>query len=330
MNKTNENKGLSEYVVQMNNVTKIYNNLTAIKDISFSVKKGEIVGFLGPNGAGKTTTMNILTGCLSSTYGKVKIAGNDILHNPEAAKKCIGYLPERPPLYDNMTVKEYLKFVCGLKKIKNYKDQIQNVCDLCQITSYSNKLIGQLSKGYRQRVGIAQSLLGEPDVLILDEPTSGLDPSQIVQTRNLIKSFAKDRTVILSTHILSEIQAICDRIIIINKSKIIADDTEENLIKSTTKNLNYTLRVSCESEKEVLNSLKDLADKLFITKITTTCKDIIELEITPLIDDDIALDISNALMKNEIPILYFKDNATTLEQVFLNLIENSESIAVNW
>ena len=210
----------TENLIVVKNITKKYNKFTAIKDISFSIKKGEIVGFLGPNGAGKTTTMNILSGYISTTEGTVEIAEYDIFNDPKNAKKCIVYLPERPPLYDYMTINEYLQFVCNLKKIQSANEEIIKVCEACKISQYKNKLIGQLSKGYRQRVGIAQALLGNPPVLILDEPTSGLDPSQIVQTRDLIKSLSNDHTVILSTHILSEIQAICDRIIIINNGTI--------------------------------------------------------------------------------------------------------------
>ena len=203
-------------VIFVENVTKAYGNFLALKNVSFSVKDGEIVGFLGLNGAGKTTTMNILTGCISYTKGKVKILEYDIFDNSLKAKQNIGYLPENPPLYQNMTVFEYLKFVCEIKKVKEIKKEVERVVELCELKGKENKLIFGLSKGFKQRVGIAQALVNSPKVLILDEPTSGLDPAQIVKVRELIRSLKKDHTVILSTHILGEIQAVCDRIIIIN------------------------------------------------------------------------------------------------------------------
>ncbi len=326
MNNTNVSNNSPENLIVVKNITKKYNQFTAIENVSFSIKKGEIIGFLGPNGAGKTTTMNILTGYISSTQGTVEIAGHDIFNDSENAKKCIGYLPEHPPLYDYMTVNEYLQFVCDLKKIKSSKEEIARVCESCKISQYMNKLIGKLSKGYRQRVGIAQALLGNPPVLILDEPTSGLDPSQIVQTRELIKSLSNDHTVILSTHILSEIQAICDRIIIINHGKIIANDTEKNILKNNKMDNEYHLKLSCNSKEIVQKSLQAISKIVKIKNISLVDNNIVEINLIPLVKRQINLDISKTFMENNIPILYFKDNSTTLEQIFINLIESTSNL----
>lgn len=217
-------------MIEINHLVKKYGGNYAVNDISFSVKAGEIVGFLGPNGAGKTTTMNILTGYLSATSGTAKIAGIDVLENPMEAKKHIGFLPEHPPLYLDMTVKEYLNFVYGLKKCTlNKKKHIAEICSVLEIDAAANRPISHLSKGYRQRVGIAQALVGNPDILILDEPTVGLDPKQIIDIRSLISGLGKKHTIILSSHILPEVQAVCDRIIIINNGKIAADSPTEKL-----------------------------------------------------------------------------------------------------
>ena len=217
-------------MIEVQGLTKRYGSKVAVDDISFTVNKGEILGFLGPNGAGKSTTMNILTGYLSSNIGSVKIGEYDILEDPMKAKAKIGYLPENPPLYMDMTVKEYLDFVYDLKKVKiPRKRHIDEICGIVKITDVYNRIIKNLSKGYKQRVGLAQALVGNPEVLILDEPTVGLDPKQIIDIRKLIKDLGKKHTVILSSHILPEIQAVCDRVIIINRGRIVADDTAENL-----------------------------------------------------------------------------------------------------
>lgn len=326
MNNSNHSNNSTKNLIVAKNITKKYNQFTAVEDVSFSIKKGEIVGFLGPNGAGKTTTMNILSGYISSTEGTVEIAGYDIFNDPKNAKKCIGYLPERPPLYDYMTVSEYLQFVCDLKKVQSPAKKIIRVCESCKISQYKNKLIGQLSKGYRQRVGIAQALLGNPPALILDEPTSGLDPSQIVQTRDLIKSLSNDHTVILSTHILSEIQAICDRIIIINNGKIIANDTEKNILKNNTTDNEYHLKLSCNSKEMLQKALQKISKIVKLKSISLIDKNVIEIKLVSTVKKQINIEISKALMENNIPILYFKDSSTTLEQVFINLIESKSNL----
>lgn len=217
-------------MIEINHLVKKYGSAYAVDDISFSVSEGEVLGFLGPNGAGKTTTMNILTGYLSATSGSAKIAGIDVLENPIGAKKHIGFLPEHPPLYLDMTVKEYLSFVYNLKKCTfNKKKHIDEICEVLRIEDVYKRPISHLSKGYRQRVGIAQALIGNPDVLIFDEPTVGLDPKQIIEIRNLITALGKKHTVILSSHILPEVQSVCGRIVIINKGKIVADAKTDEL-----------------------------------------------------------------------------------------------------
>ena len=219
-------------MIEVRNLTKHYGDKIAVNDISFTVEDGEILGFLGPNGAGKSTTMNMLTGYISSTSGTALINGIDILDDPIKAKANIGYLPEIPPLYIDMTVKSYLNFIFDLKKCKlPRKAHLSDICELCKVTDVKDRIIKHLSKGYKQRVGLAQALIGNPPVLVLDEPTVGLDPKQIIEIRNLIKKLGRTHTVILSSHILSEIQAVCDRVIIINKGEIAADDTADNLSK---------------------------------------------------------------------------------------------------
>ena len=221
----------SNIIIEANNLTKVYGNNKAVSDISFKIEKGRIYGFLGPNGAGKSTTMNMMTGCLSSTKGNVTVGGYDILEEPEKAKKLIGYLPELPPLYMDRTPYEYLKFVAEAKRVPRSEmaSQLEYVMEVTNIKDVSDRLIKNLSKGYKQRVGVAQALLGDPEVVILDEPTVGLDPRQIIEIRDLIKELGKKHTVILSSHILSEVQAVCDMIIIISKGKLIACDTPERL-----------------------------------------------------------------------------------------------------
>ena len=231
-------------MIKIENLTKRYGNKYALSGISFEVNKGEIVGFLGPNGAGKSTTMNILTGFLSFTDGKVEINGLDILDYPDEAKKNIGYLPEQPPLYLDMTVSEYLNFIYDLKGCKlNRKKHIAEIIEVVRLTDVRGRLIGNLSKGYRQRVGIGQALVGNPQVIILDEPTVGLDPRQVVEIRNLIRTLGLDHTVILSTHILSEVQAVCDRVIIINKGKIVADRKTEDIASAVSGNSRMSVKI---------------------------------------------------------------------------------------
>jgi ABC-2 type transport system ATP-binding protein len=220
--------------ILVKNVTKTYKNQKALNDISFKIKKGEIVGFLGPNGAGKSTTMKILTCYIPPSQGTAEVCGLNVLEEPEEVKKKIGYLPEHNPLYLDMYVKEYLGFVANIHQLKNIKKRVDEIIEIVGLQREKNKKIVALSKGYRQRIGIAQAMIHDPEVLILDEPTSGLDPNQLDEIRNLIKRIGQEKTVLLSTHIMQEVEAICDRVIIINKGKLVADDTSEHLTQSTT------------------------------------------------------------------------------------------------
>ena len=243
-------------MIEVSGLTKYYGDHLAVDNISFTVEDGEILGFLGPNGAGKSTTMNMLTGYISSSSGQALINGVDILEDPIKAKANIGYLPELPPLYQDMTVMGYLNFVYDLKKCKlPRKSHLTEICNLCKISDVSHRIIRRLSKGYRQRVGIAQALIGNPPIIILDEPTVGLDPKQIIDIRNLIKKLGKRHTLILSSHILSEIQAVCDRVIIINKGKMAADDTMENLTKSIVSTNRLIVRLDGVRD-EVLGAIR--------------------------------------------------------------------------
>lgn len=237
-------------MIEITHLTKKYGSHVAVDDVSFTVEKGKIYGFLGPNGAGKSTTMNIITGYLGATAGEVKINGFDILKQPEEAKKSVGYLPELPPLYVDMTIKEYLKFAAELKQIpkKQRKEQLEKAMEMTGILEMQNRLIRNLSKGYKQRAGLAQAILGLPEVVILDEPTVGLDPKQINEIRELIKQLGEEHTVILSSHILSEISAVCDHIFILSQGKLVASDTTENLLAQMQGQMELTLEVKGEQE----------------------------------------------------------------------------------
>ena len=245
-------------MIEVKNLTKRYGNNVALDNVSFSVEEGKILGFLGPNGAGKSTTMNIITGYLSSTEGTVTVGGYDILENPNEVKKLIGYLPEIPPLYMDMTVKEYLNFMYDLKKVTLPREKhIQEICRLVKIQNVYKRLIGNLSKGYKQRVGIAQALLGNPPVLILDEPTVGLDPKQIIEIRKLIKDLGRQHTVILSSHILPEVQAVCERVIIINNGKLVADGATDRLAHDLSNDHRLIFRVD-GPENQVYHALNSM------------------------------------------------------------------------
>ena len=237
-------------MIQVSHLTKYYGDFLAVNDLSFEIQDGHVYGFLGPNGAGKSTTMNIMTGCLSPTDGTVKIGGFDILEQPEAAKKLIGYLPEQPPLYPNETPQEYLTFVGEAKGLRGrqLREEIDSAVQSAGIENVRDRLIGTLSKGYRQRVGIAQALLGKPQVIILDEPTVGLDPIQIIEIRDFIKELGKTHTVILSSHILSEVQAVCEQVLIISKGKLVAFDAPENLEKLLLASNGVTFQVEAGKE----------------------------------------------------------------------------------
>ncbi|MBQ8649126.1 MAG: ATP-binding cassette domain-containing protein [Clostridia bacterium] len=311
-------------MIEVTGLYKRYGTHLAVNDVSFSVEKGEIVGFLGPNGAGKSTTMNIITGYLSLTRGKVVIDGFDILENPEEAKKRIGYLPEIPPVYVDMTVREYLNFVYDLKKVRfPKKAHINEIMRLVRIEEVSERLIKHLSKGYRQRVGFAQALVGNPDILILDEPTVGLDPKQIIEIRELIEKLGKNHTIILSSHILSEIQAVCKRIIVINNGKIVADDTPERLSEKLSEDLSLLATVVCDGEnmKNALAEVDGVKEVAFEESEEDSAYDFV---ITPEGDADIRREIFRCIAENGGEMLSFTDNKMTLEQIFLKLTENAQ------
>lgn len=313
-------------MIEVKNLSKRYGVHLAVKDASFSISKGEIVGFLGPNGAGKSTIMNILTGYISLTSGSATIGGFDIVDHPEQAKRHIGYLPEHPPLYLDMTVREYLNFIYDLKKVKfPKKPHIDEICKLVSIENVEKRLIKNLSKGYRQRVGVAQALVGNPDVLILDEPTVGLDPKQITQFRKLIEALGKHHTVIVSSHILSEIQAVCKRILIINNGEIVADDTADNLAKNLSSDHTLTLRVQ-GPQAEIEKTLLGIRGVLSVKCLGVVEKGSLDFEIEPEEDTDVRKEIFNRMSDRKWPILEFTTEEMSLENIFLRLTDGKFTV----
>ncbi len=307
-------------MIKVKNLSKKYGSNIALDDVSFSVKSGEIAGFLGPNGAGKTTTMNIITGYLSSTSGTVTIDGFDILEQPTEAKKRIGYLPEVPPLYPDMTVNEYLSFIYELKgATQNKEGHFKEICDLTGISSVRGRLIKNLSKGYRQRVGIAQTLVGNPPVLILDEPTVGLDPKQIIEVRSLIKKLGKKHTVILSSHILSEVQAICDRIIVLNNGKLVADSTSQSLSDKLTDGHSLIVKA--------VGKASDIQAALNSVKTVKRCEKLsekdgeVEFSVTLSGVESARQDIFFAMAAKKLPIIEMKQREYSLEDIFMSLVD---------
>ena len=312
-------------MIEVSNLVKKYGGHTAVDHLSFQIEKGKIYGFLGPNGAGKSTTMNMITGYIASTEGKVMIDGHDILEEPEAAKKCIGYLPEMPPLYFDMTVLEYMKFAADLKKIpRNQKDkQIKEVMDMVKITDMKDRLIKNLSKGYRQRVGLAQAILGYPEVIILDEPTVGLDPKQIIEIRDLIKSLKQKHTVILSSHILSEVRAVCDYVLIISHGKLVASDTPDNLERLAAGSNSLLMKV--KGEKDTIR--KDLETIEGVTGVEMSYDSDEELWKTKVSiqeNVDIREKVFYAMAKANCPIYEMQVKRVSLEDVFLELTEGEK------
>lgn len=307
-------------MIEVKNLVKKYGDHLAVDHLSFTVKQGQIYGFLGPNGAGKSTTMNIMTGYLGATEGEVLINGHDILKEPEEAKKCIGYLPEIPPLYTDMTVSEYLKFVAELKKIKKAERQaaVDEVLELTGLYDVAQRLIKNLSKGYRQRVGLAQAIIGFPEIIILDEPMVGLDPIQIIEIRELIRKLAEKHTVILSSHILAEVQEMCDYIMIISKGKLVASDTPENLEKlmGTTEKLTVEAEATQEEVEEVLTSLGEQ----IIWAVASVQDGVVTVEIE-IAEDDMRKEIARAFASAGCPLLTLKKETVSLEDVFLELTE---------
>lgn len=312
-------------MIQVENLVKKYGDKWAVNNISFTVGEGEILGFLGPNGAGKSTTMNILTGYLSATSGSAKIGGVDILEDPIEAKKQIGFLPEHPPLYLDMTVKEYLDFVYDIKKVDfPRRPHINEICELVKIQDVYGRQIQHLSKGYRQRVGLAQALMGNPKVLILDEPTVGLDPRQIIEIRNLIKKLGKNHTVILSTHILQEVQSVCDRILIINKGQIVADGNAEALTYKAAGNRKLVARIA-GSKVEVAKLLRSIPDVLRVESLGSKeagSNDYL-IESSPVVD--IRKILFRTLANSQYAMIGLKSMDMSLEDMFVKLVTEDSS-----
>lgn len=307
-------------MIEVKNLTKNYGSHVAVDDISFSIAEGEIIGFLGPNGAGKSTTMNMLTGYLSATAGDIVIDGHDILNEPNEAKASIGYLPELPPLYMDMTVREYLNFMYDLKKCKLPRAaHIAEICRIVKIEGVFERLIKNLSKGYRQRIGIAQALIGNPPVLILDEPTVGLDPMQIIEIRTLIKTLGKHHTVILSSHILPEVEAVCDRLIIINRGHIVANATPKQLSEQYAGSHHLTVRVA-GAEDAVVELVKKIPGVKKLSVLGTKEPGSIDLLIEQEDDADIRAELFSRLAARHWPILSLKSSERTLEEIFTALI----------
>lgn len=315
-------------MIEVRNLVKQYGDHLAVDHLSFTVKKGQIYGFLGPNGAGKSTTMNIMTGYIGATEGQVIINGHDIMEEPEEAKKCIGYLPELPPLYIDMTVKEYLTFAADLKKVPRakIKESVTKAMELTGLTAMQKRLIRNLSKGYRQRVGLAQAIISMPEIIILDEPTVGLDPAQIIEIRDLIKNLAKEHTVILSSHILSEVSAVCDHILIIAHGKLVASDTPENLEKMMQ---GYTtLELTAKATKSEIESILSDYDCIKELSFKSVTEDgATSFNIKTDIDVDLREQLFYTFAQHHYPLLQLQQVTVSLEDVFLRLTSQADDEA---
>lgn len=310
-------------MIKISHLVKNYGSFCAVDDISFEVERGEVVGFLGPNGAGKSTTMNILTGYLSSTSGSVTVGGADILDDPLNAKRLIGYLPEQPPLYPDMTVDEYLSFAYDLKGCTlNKEKHLEEICSVVKIGDVRRRLIKNLSKGYRQRVGIAQALVGNPPVVIFDEPTIGLDPKQIIEIRNLIRTLGKEHTVILSTHILQEVQAVCDRIIIINKGKIVADELTENISRAVENTRRFNVKIA-GPQRDVLAVLRNMPGVTYAEVLAARDGD----AYTYMVESEVGIDIRKKLFwtmaEKKWPIIGLEALGLSIEDIFIAVVDKT-------
>ncbi len=312
-------------MIRVEGLTKQYGPHTAVDNVSFEVGKGEIVGFLGPNGAGKSTTMNIVTGYLSATQGKVLIENQDILDEPLKTKEKVGYLPEAPPLYPEMTVDDYLKFCCKIKKVpKNeIQDRIDSGLETVKILDVRKRLLRNLSKGYKQRVGLAQALMGDPEILILDEPTAGLDPKQIIEIRDLINSLGESHTVVLSSHILPEVSAVCRRVIIINNGRIVADGNLDTLAQELYDRGELRLRVvgDVETVESVLSAMPDL-ESINVTHAPEP--ESVDVLLKTREAKDIRRDVFRALAAKDMPIIQMSNENLSLEEIFLQLTVEKE------
>ena len=305
-------------MIEVSHLTKKYGATRAVDDLSFTIDKGVIYGLLGPNGAGKSTTMNIITGCLGAMEGTVRVGGHDVMEEPAEAKRLIGYLPEQPPLYMDMTPKEYLRFVAQAKGVphKEWNAQLHRVMEETRIADVQDRLIRNLSKGYKQRVGIAQALLGNPEVIILDEPTVGLDPAQIIEIRELIRELGKEHTLVLSSHILSEVQAVCDHIMIISKGRLVASDSPDNLtalFAGTT-----TIKLEVQGADEAVRTVLAGVDGVELAALATE-DGVTRCELKQTEEEDVRAAIFNAFAKAQLPILEMTRVRASLEDVFLEL-----------
>lgn len=312
-------------MIEVRNLVKKYGNHVAVDHLNFTVEKGKIYGFLGPNGAGKSTTMNMITGYIASTEGDILIDGHNILEEPEEAKKRIGYLPEMPPLYQDMTVREYLEFAAELKAIprEKKKSNIEEVMSTTKIEDMKNRLIKNLSKGYKQRVGLAQALLGYPEIIILDEPTVGLDPKQIIEIRDLIKGLGRKHTVILSSHILSEVSAVCDHVLIIDKGRLVASDSPENLSKlmAGDNSLELTIKGGEEDIRKAFDMVENVQEIIYHDSLV---KGACDVTVKVSGEQDIRENIFFALAEMKCPILKMQSGNMSLEEVFLKLTDDAK------
>ena len=317
-------------MIEVEHLSKIYGSTAAIQDVDFSVATGEILGFLGPNGAGKTTTMRILAGYIPATTGTARIAGFDVHEKSLEVRQRIGYLPENPPLYPDMTVEGFLTFVASIKGIPagDRRSKVDSAIERCQLTEKRKVLIHKLSKGYKQRVGIAQAIVHDPPVIILDEPTIGLDPKQIIEVRHLIKSLANQHTIILSTHILPEVSMTCDRVTIINRGKIIATNTPDNLLSELTGNTGYKLEIEGNTD-QVDSLLKQIngITQVIINPLENQSRSTIEIKTDST--QELGREIANQLVNNGLGMYEMRRTRATLEDVFLNLITTEETILNN-
>ena len=314
-------------MIEIQNLTKRYGQIKAVDNVSFTVNKGEILGFLGPNGAGKSTTMNILTGYIPATDGKAMVSGFDVMSQPLEVKKRIGYMPEHPPVYMDMTVTDYLNFVGDLKKVdkKQKKSQISDIMELVKITDVRGRLINNLSKGYKQRVGLAQALLGSPEVLVLDEPTVGLDPKQIIEIRKLIKALGKEHTIILSSHILPEVSAVCERVVIINNGKIAAVDTPEELAKNFGSASRLLVTV-VGPKSSIADKMREIYGIKLVEPNMEKEKDVVSYIVESDTDIDVRKPLFFAMAKLGYPIIEMKSMDMTLEDIFLQLVTEEKEV----
>lgn len=312
-------------MIEIKNVTKRYGEKCAVDDVTFTINKGEVLGFLGRNGAGKSTTMNIVTGYISATSGQVLVDGMDILEQPREAKRCIGYLPELPPLYMDMTVEEYLRFVCDIKEVRprSQKAHLEDIYELVRVGDVRHRLIKNLSKGYKQRVGLGQALVGNPDVIIMDEPTVGLDPKQIIEIRRLIRDLGKQHTVVLSSHILHEVADVCDRVVIINSGKIVAQDSLENLTKGIGDGVRMMVRV-VGPEKPVQRLIRDVPGVALAEPMGSKEPDSVDFMVESMTGCDVRRPLVNALVGGGYAMLMLKPMDVTLEDIFLQLTTENE------